>query len=777
MQELFTLGKLYSSDFLHPTEKPRLEKIEMKLLLDDNGTVKLEKTAPPNMMYGKYWYRSGINNTMKNELKNIVESITSILKLKENDLWIDVACFPEGNFINTDKGYVDIKNINIGDKVLSHDGKYHKVNKLFQRKFDGELIKLKLKGLNTNTIMTYNHPVLTQRGWIEAKELNKDDLISLRCGISENNDLTLDLFELSQLCHVHKVTDLGNGFFESKSNGLKNILPKSIEINNELVEILGYYIGEGSGCGGSGLQFAFSDQELHKAKKVSKYFKETFNINVEIYQGPGTYVARLHSRILSSIFKYLFGHTAKNKKIPFQIINKKLLPQFISALWFTTDGHFVYHKTKHNNYRKNYVFSSVSKNLILDLWNILESLEIICSIQCVKNNRGFSNHDGKIYRLTVERNKSVKILENLLSGEICQDTTKERFVKILEIQNIKDQINVYNFEVDESNSYICNGINVHNCNDGTLISFLPKELIKIGIDPADDTFKIEAEKYANLIIQDYFSANVFKSSKFGSIKAKVITSIAMFYDLEHPEIFIKDINEVLDDNGLWVMQLSYTPLMIEQVAFDNICFEHIYYYSLFNLKKLLEINGFKIVDCQLNDVNGGSFRVYCMKQHGNEKQFSSQSYRDVCNFRVNSLLEYEKSLKLDSVETWLSFFKKITELKEQTITFIKQKKSEGKKIFGYGSSTKGNTLLQYFGLDHTLIDGIAERNIAKWGLRTVGTNIPICSEDEMRKAKPDYLLILPWHFINEFYHREIEFLKSGGKMIVPCPRFEVMGLK
>ena len=315
------------------------------------------------------------------------------------------------------------------------------------------------------------------------------------------------------------------------------------------------------------------------------------------------------------------------------------------------------------------------------------------------------------------------------------------------------------------------------CNDGTLLSYLPKNIIKIGIDPVDDSFKVESEKHADLIIQDYFSADLFKSSKFGKCKAKVITSIAMFYDLEEPEKFISDIEEVLDDNGLWVMQLSYTPLMLQQLAFDNICHEHVYYYSLFNLVNLLDKKDLKVVDCQLNDVNGGSFRVYIMKKKGNLKEFATQPHRDVCNFRIQSLLSYEKELKVDSAETWMDFFKRINNLKTELVNFIKEEKSKGKTIWGYGASTKGNTLLQYFGLDNSLIDGIAERSVYKWGLKTVGTNISIYSEDDMRKANPDYLLVLPWHFINEFVQREKEYLEKGGKFIVPCPKFEIISVK
>lgn len=314
------------------------------------------------------------------------------------------------------------------------------------------------------------------------------------------------------------------------------------------------------------------------------------------------------------------------------------------------------------------------------------------------------------------------------------------------------------------------------CNDGTLLSFLPKELIKIGIDPVDDSYKQESEKYANIVVQDYFTAAAYRSTKYGHLKSKVVTSIAMFYDLEHPETFIQDVYEVLDDNGLWILQLSYTPLMLDQLAFDNICHEHIYYYSLFNLKQLFERNGFQIVDCQLNDTNGGSFRVYAMKQSADTRTFATQPHRDVCRFRIDSLLAHEATLGLDTVATWQRFYDRINNLKNQTVSFIKQAKSEGKTIWGYGASTKGNTLLQYFELDSILIDGIAERSIYKFGLKTVGTNIPIYSEDEMRKAKPDYLLVLPWHFINEFCSRERDYLSGGGKFIVPCPKFEIIGL-
>jgi hypothetical protein len=314
------------------------------------------------------------------------------------------------------------------------------------------------------------------------------------------------------------------------------------------------------------------------------------------------------------------------------------------------------------------------------------------------------------------------------------------------------------------------------CNDGTLLGYVPKTMIKIGIDPADDSYKSESEKLANAIVQDYFTEKAYKSTKFGHLKAKIVTCIAMFYDLDDPVPFLNDVYKVMDDEGLFVLQLSYTPLMIKQMAFDNICHEHIYYYTLTSMRRLLERNGFRIMDCQLNDVNGGSFRLYVMKGlTSNVEKFYTQPYRDVCEFRLASLYSLEESLKLEEKQTWLDFFDKIEQLKKEVVDFVKEEKAKGKTIWGYGASTKGNTLLQYFGLDNTLIDGMAERSPYKWGLKTVGTNIPIYSEDEMRKAKPDYLLVLPWHFINEFRKRESDYLKGGGKFIVPCPTFKIVG--
>lgn len=312
-------------------------------------------------------------------------------------------------------------------------------------------------------------------------------------------------------------------------------------------------------------------------------------------------------------------------------------------------------------------------------------------------------------------------------------------------------------------------------NDGYMLSQVPSKMIRINIDPADDTFKIESEKRCDLVIQDYFSADVFKISQYGDRKAKVISVISMFYDLDEPGKFLDDVREILDDNGLFILQLSYTPLMLEQLEFSNICHEHTYYYSLFNIKNLLYRHGFKIMDVQLNNTNAGSFRLHVMKREADIKKYGSHTHRDVCNFRISSLLEYERTLGLDKEETWLDFHARIMALKKRTLDFILEEKKKGKTIMGYGASTKFNTTLQVFELDSTLITAIAERSPAKYGTRTAGTNIPIISESEMRERHPDYLLIGPFQFLSEFIEREKEYLQKGGKFIVLLPKFEIIG--
>jgi len=304
------------------------------------------------------------------------------------------------------------------------------------------------------------------------------------------------------------------------------------------------------------------------------------------------------------------------------------------------------------------------------------------------------------------------------------------------------------------------------CNDGTLLrSYRTRGLRLAGFEPARNLLK-EARRGATRIFNDFFRADPFLA--WAGKKAKGITSIAMFYDLENPAEFVADIARCLHPDGIWVIQMSYLPSMLKANAFDNICHEHLTYYSLGSLRDLLERFGLKIFDVELNDVNGGSFRIWV--RHAGP----SRAKREEAGLkRVGALERYERRSRLKEIRTYRAFASRVTALKEKTVRFIRRETELGKRVYAYGASTKGNTLLQYYGLDHTLIRAAAERSPQKWGRKTIGTWIPIISEERMRQEAPDYLLILPWHFLREFTRRESDYLASGGKFVVPLPRFQV----
>jgi hypothetical protein len=196
--------------------------------------------------------------------------------------------------------------------------------------------------------------------------------------------------------------------------------------------------------------------------------------------------------------------------------------------------------------------------------------------------------------------------------------------------------------------------------------------------------------------------------------------------------------------------MSYLPLMLKTNEFGNICHEHLEYYSLKSFEYLLSLHGFEIVDVELNDINGGSLRAYIRNRNADPNRFADATYRELAGERVQSLREAEAGLGLDDIEVYREFAVWVNRIKEDVVGFIREQVARGKTIFVYGASTKGNTLLQYFDLDRTLITAAAERNQDKWGKVTVGTHIPIVSEEEARAAKPDYFLVLPWHFLEEF---------------------------
>lgn len=313
------------------------------------------------------------------------------------------------------------------------------------------------------------------------------------------------------------------------------------------------------------------------------------------------------------------------------------------------------------------------------------------------------------------------------------------------------------------------------CNDGTLLdAYTTSGIYKIGIDPAQNLAPL-SRKVADQVVVGFFSADAMTGTpELRDRRPKVVTSIAMFYDLEEPRQFVSDIKQVMDPEGLWIVQMSYLPLMLRDHEIGNICHEHLEYYSLQSFEYLLGLHDFEIVDLELNDVNGGSLRAYIRNKSASPATFADPTYRELAGVRVQQLRDEEKKLGLDGLEPYSEFAVWCERIKNDVVDFIRQQTSRGKKVFVYGASTKGNTVLQYYGLDASLITAAAERNKDKWGRVTVGTHIPIISEDEARNANPDYFLVLPWHFLREFQAREKAYLLGGGRFILPAPHFMLL---
>jgi len=306
-------------------------------------------------------------------------------------------------------------------------------------------------------------------------------------------------------------------------------------------------------------------------------------------------------------------------------------------------------------------------------------------------------------------------------------------------------------------------------NDGTLFrGFSRTNLRLVGFEPARNLLKY-SEQEATKIIVDFFNYEAWYK-EFENAKARAITAIAMFYDLDNPNKFVSDIVKCLHDDGIFIIQMSYLPSMLSQNAFDNICHEHLEYYSLLSLENLLKRHNLEVFDVELNDVNGGSFRIY-IKHTGKGETIRIPEGAEE---RVRKLRESEFDLKLNNRKPYDEFVVRVKKETEKLKKFIKEETTKGKKIYAYGASTKGNTLLQYCALDNSLITAAVERNPDKWGKRTVGTGIPIISEEQARRDQPDYFLILPWHFLKEFREREHEYLENGGKFIVPLPHFSII---
>ena len=301
------------------------------------------------------------------------------------------------------------------------------------------------------------------------------------------------------------------------------------------------------------------------------------------------------------------------------------------------------------------------------------------------------------------------------------------------------------------------------CNDGTLLNCYPASYKKFGVDPSDVAQSTGPDIH---LVRD-----IFPSAELGAALAgrqcDIVTSIAMFYDLEDPIGFARAVRDILAPEGVWVLEMSYMPTMLEMNSYDTICHEHLEYYSLALLERIMRAAGLKVFSVSLNSINGGSIR--CFVTH--ETNFRQRGPEHAAQLRT--LRRQEFDLELDTDKPYRNFQSRIDRHRDELSALLKKLKGEGKQIHIYGASTKGNTILQWCGIEKSIITVAAERNPDKYGARTLGTDIPIVSEADSRAMRPDYYLVLPWHFKEEFLQREADSLRQGIKFIFPLPNIEI----
>jgi len=296
------------------------------------------------------------------------------------------------------------------------------------------------------------------------------------------------------------------------------------------------------------------------------------------------------------------------------------------------------------------------------------------------------------------------------------------------------------------------------CNDGTLLSYYDSGLERIGIDPSN---AIEMVKDKTIkCVNDFFTAKNVRSI-LGTRKAKAITSISMFYDVNRPHDFVADIASCLAPDGIWIVEMNYTGNMVRTLGYDMISQEHLAYYTLRVFEQLINQHKLYINDVSFNSINGGSIRFIC--------SFAQQEKPVVGEARQRELAD-----GLEDVATYLNYGKRIDSFKQKLVGLLQDIKSKGQRCGAYGASTRGNTILQHCGITRDLVYAAADRLPMKVGLEMSGSRIPIISEDQARQDKPDYMLVLPYYFLDEFIQREKAYLQDGGKFIVPLPELRVI---
>lgn len=721
-------------------------------LCNNCGAFQLSHSVDSNTLFKNYLYESSTSESLRNYFEEYAEDVFKRCPLSKGDLVVDIGCILPNNYVQTNKDFVETENIKKGDFVLTHDGTYKKVLKAFKKKVNKNCFKIYLKGLNIPIEVTNNHPILTDYGWRKAENLDKNDLI-----------FTLDRFPFINHAKL-KLTDyldkeyfsIKNAKITPKTNGLKNLLPVEIDLNDDFFRVLGYYIGEGSSNGGLGILFTFNSNESEKFLFVKKYFETVFNIPCRLKTiRESTVSVVINSRLLEKIFKKLCGDGAKNKKIPNLLRRDKTTISFLKALWFI-DGHF--------NKNGVYVYSTTSKKLAIQLSSLLSNCNINCSIQKVKNDRGFSVLDGFIYRLSIFDKLSLSNFKNLLKKEnISFNLINYNLKKITKIEKFAYNGFVYNLEVDKNNNYISNRAIVHNSNDGILLKpFKDLGCEVLGVEPAENLAKVSVEKGISTVNDFFTSDTALDILNAYNRRPKLITCNNCFAHVDNLRPIMEGVKLLLDETGFFIFENAYWKDTVENMFFDQVYHEHFYYHTLASLCYMFSHQDMLLYDVERTTSQGGSIRCFVKNKKGMAKS------------KVYQMVEEEESSGLYETKTYEKLNSKIRDLGKKLSDLINEHRLEGHGICAYGAPAKFTTFSKALGLTNKEIDFVVEDARLKQGRFTPDTKIPIVGPEEFYKVKPEVCIITAWNFADSIIEKHQKYLDEGGTFIVPFPTLKII---
>jgi SAM-dependent methyltransferase len=301
-------------------------------------------------------------------------------------------------------------------------------------------------------------------------------------------------------------------------------------------------------------------------------------------------------------------------------------------------------------------------------------------------------------------------------------------------------------------------------NDGYLLQyFVEKKVAVLGVEPAANVAAVAAQKGIPSLVK-FFSSQAARELVAAGRQADLLLGNNVLAHVPEINDFVKGMKILLKPQGVITMEFPHLMRLMEENQFDTIYHEHFSYFSFLTVEKIFAAHGLTLFDVEELATHGGSLRIYARHAEDDSKPVG---------IRVTELRAREEALGYARLETYARFAEQVKETKRKLLEFLIQAKRDGKTIAAYGAAAKGNTLLNYCAIRTDFLDYTVDRSPHKQGRFLPGTRIPVYSPDQIRKTRPDYLLILPWNLKDEIIQQNAYIRDWGGRFVVPIPELTV----